>query len=91
MRFKELGEGAEMNCCGQAMFEGKDGHITVMVCTGGCEQNVRLECHCGTELMPCLAGATPSFFCLKCREEYYWKDGRLLKGSEALRTAQDAC
>lgn len=73
-----------MNCCGAPMFEGKDGNITVMVCTGGCGQNVRLECgNCHAELMPCLAGETPSFFCLRCREEYYWKNGRLIKWSEA--------
>ena len=72
------------------MFEGKDGDITVMVCTGGCGKNVRLECHnCGERLLPCIAGQ--SFLCIRCREEYYWKGGELIKGCEALREAQDDC
>ena len=77
-----------MNCCDYTMFEGKDGDITVMVCVGGCGQNVRLECdNCHTRLLPCIAGQ--SWICLKCREEYYWKNSKLMKGSEALRTAQN--
>jgi hypothetical protein len=90
VRFKELGKGAEMNCCGQLMFEGKDGDTTVMVCTGGCGHTVRLECpNCQSRLIPCIAGQ--SFFCLKCNDEFYWRGGKLVKGSEALREAQDDC
>lgn len=50
----------------------------------------KIKCvNCSAYLIPCLQGQ--SWFCMQCNEEYYLKKGKLVKGSEALRIAQDDC
>lgn len=52
--------------------------------------NQELKClntGCEARLVPCIAGQ--SYFCIKCNEEYYIRNGRMMKGSEALREAQN--
>ncbi len=75
-----------MNCCGKEMFAGVDGDVAVATCTGECRQQIRLVCpNEGTPLQVCIEG--DSYMCTTCGQEWYWREGRLMRGSEALRAA----
>ena len=70
------------------MFLGRAGDIDVYVCVGGCKNIVRLECV--NDKSPLVEGVPgQSYYCSKCSEHYYYRKGRLMRSSEALRDAHN--